>query len=122
MPGGDRTGPTGMGPMTGRAAGYCAWYATPGFANLTPGRGLGMGFRRGFGRGMGGRGRGFGRGRMDPYPGGYYGIPSVYPYAPGMTSEQEVDLLKAQAENMQKSLEDINSRVAELQAATQKED
>lgn len=33
MPRGDGTGPTGMGPMTGRAAGYCAGYATPGFAN-----------------------------------------------------------------------------------------
>lgn len=24
MPGGDRTGPMGMGPMTGRRAGFCA--------------------------------------------------------------------------------------------------
>ena len=26
MPGGDRTGPMGMGQMTGRGAGYCAGY------------------------------------------------------------------------------------------------
>ena len=68
MPGGDGTGPMGMGPMTGRAAGYCAGYAVPGFMNPIPGRGMGwgrgMGFGRGFGRGRGmGRGRGFGRGR-----------------------------------------------------------
>jgi len=33
MPGGDRTGPAGMGPMTGRAAGYCAGYNVPGYMN-----------------------------------------------------------------------------------------
>ena len=49
MPRGDRTGPQGMGPMTGRAAGYCAGYDAPGYANPIPGRGLGMG--------RGGRGR-----------------------------------------------------------------
>ncbi|MDK2800031.1 MAG: hypothetical protein PWP27_756 [Clostridiales bacterium] len=51
MPRGDGTGPMGMGPMTGRGAGYCAGYALPGFANYG-----GVGF----GRGMGG-GRGFRR-------------------------------------------------------------
>ena len=84
MPFGDGTGPRGMGPMTGRGAGYCAGFGMPGFANPIPGRrflGLGLGRRRwvgpGFGRGMGfgasvgwgrqyaypfmGRGRGFGR-------------------------------------------------------------
>ncbi len=30
---GDRTGPEGMGPMSGRAAGYCARFDMPGFAN-----------------------------------------------------------------------------------------
>ena len=30
MPGGDGTGPMGMGPMTGRGAGYCAGFAAPG--------------------------------------------------------------------------------------------
>ena len=37
MPRGDRTGPMGMGPMTGRAAGYCAGYGVPGYANPTTG-------------------------------------------------------------------------------------
>ncbi|MFW6189453.1 MAG: DUF5320 domain-containing protein [Planctomycetota bacterium] len=41
MPRGDGTGPLGMGPMTGRAAGYCAGFAGPGFANPVPGRGGG---------------------------------------------------------------------------------
>jgi hypothetical protein len=38
MPRGDRTGPGGMGPMTGRGAGYCAGYDVPGYVNAAPGR------------------------------------------------------------------------------------
>jgi len=62
MPGGDRTGPWGMGPMTGRAAGLCAGYGMPGYANPIRGRGFGMGFGGrggGWGRGVGGGGRGW---------------------------------------------------------------
>jgi hypothetical protein len=56
MPGGDGTGPGGMGPMTGRAAGFCAGYPVPGFMNPIGGRlGLGLGRGRGMGRGMGRR-------------------------------------------------------------------
>ena len=33
MPFGDGTGPMGMGPMTGRSAGYCAGYGMPGYNN-----------------------------------------------------------------------------------------
>ena len=33
MPGGDRTGPAGMGPMTGRVAGFCAGYPLPDYMN-----------------------------------------------------------------------------------------
>ena len=88
MPRGDGTGPGGLGPMTGRAAGYCAGYSVPGFMNPVLGRGgafgalpyynpmfgggfapgyygrsgLGFGRGRGFGRGFG-RGRGIGWGR-----------------------------------------------------------
>lgn len=84
MPGGDGTGPMGMGPMTGRGAGYCAGFEVPGYANPVPRRYVGSagpaagpneagvpagypvyGARpaRGVGRGMGrGRGRmGWGR-------------------------------------------------------------
>ena len=43
MPRGDGTGPQGMGPMTGRAAGYCAGYNAPGYANPIAGRGFGAG-------------------------------------------------------------------------------
>ncbi len=55
MPGGDRTGPMGEGPMTGRGAGYCTGNELPGRAYSAPrgyagyaGRGRGMGRRGGF--------------------------------------------------------------------------
>jgi hypothetical protein len=38
MPFGDRTGPVGMGPMTGRAAGFCVGYPMPGYMNPAVGR------------------------------------------------------------------------------------
>ena len=81
MPRGNGTGPMGLGPMTGRAAGYCAGYPVPGFMNPIPGRwgapgygygmapgygmGVGYGMAPGYygGRGMGGWGRGLGWGR-----------------------------------------------------------
>jgi hypothetical protein len=90
MPFGDGTGPAGLGPMTGRAAGFCAGYPVPGYMNPVMGRagffgsgvparpygarlyGYGLpygrrvvpGFRGGFGFGRGfGRGGGRGRGR-----------------------------------------------------------
>ena len=75
MPFGDGTGPGGMGPMTGRGAGYCAGFGGPGFANLSPWRrwfgfgwrGWGRGSGRGLGRGLGpGGGRGFGWRRYAP--------------------------------------------------------
>ncbi|HEY33099.1 MAG TPA: DUF5320 domain-containing protein [Dehalococcoidia bacterium] len=58
MPFGDGTGPRGMGPMTGRGAGYCAGFGRPGFASLMPRRRWFSFGWRGWGRG---RGRGFGR-------------------------------------------------------------
>lgn len=55
MPGGDRTGPRGRGPRTGRGLGPCAGYSTPGYMKGGPGLGLGGGggmgrFRNSLGR------------------------------------------------------------------------
>jgi hypothetical protein len=50
MPGGDRTGPMGKRPMTGRGAGYCGGAGAPGFMSRMCGAFLGQG------RGRGGRG------------------------------------------------------------------
>lgn len=108
MPRGDGTGPNGMGQMTGRAAGYCAGYDRPGFANPGVGSryGMGRGFRGGFGRGFG---RGFGYYHTAP---AYYGAP-VNLAAP--TKDQELEMLKQQASNFEQSLEDIKKRIGELE-------
>lgn len=54
MPGGDRTGPRGFGPMTGWGGGYCI---SSGYGY---GRGAGFGYCRGY--------RGFGWGRFPEVP------------------------------------------------------
>jgi hypothetical protein len=59
MPQGDRTGPVGMGPMTGRGGGFCRGYLVPGFLNAV-GRAFAGGADVGVG---GGRGAGMGGGR-----------------------------------------------------------
>ncbi|HDP66938.1 MAG TPA: hypothetical protein ENN20_00380 [Candidatus Marinimicrobia bacterium] len=110
MPRGDGTGPTGMGPMTGRAAGYCAGYDRPGFANPYVRGGFGFGYGRGLGRGFrGGFGRGFGYYPVAP---AYYGAPVSW-NAP--TKDQELEMLKQQASNFEQSLEDIKKRIGELE-------
>jgi len=58
MPGGDRTGPLGEGPMTGRQLGYRAGFDSPGFTQRF---GFGRGRGRGFGLGSGFRNRYFNR-------------------------------------------------------------
>lgn len=121
MPSGNRTGPTGLGPMTGRAAGFCAGFPVPGYMNPIPSRGF-----RGCGRG-GGRGWRhwyYATGLPDRAKAGYGypvggPVPDTYaPYgvlfAPTMTAEQELDGLKGQAEYFQNALGEINARIDEL--------
>ncbi|MBN1123781.1 MAG: DUF5320 domain-containing protein [Sedimentisphaerales bacterium] len=109
MPGGDRTGPAGMGPITGRAAGFCAGHPVPGYMNPAPGRGF-WGAGRGFGRGRGmGRGWGF---RGSGW-GGWYG-PGIVPPAT-LSTEQELQMLRQQSENLQQTLNEINERISEIQ-------
>lgn len=62
MPGRDKTGPIGAGPMSGRGLGLCSGGKEKNFSpgsGPNPGSGLGqgrgLGRRRGFGRGMGRR-------------------------------------------------------------------
>jgi len=55
MPGGDKTGPQGEGPLTGRQAGYCSGSEQPGYTGAGYGR-PGYG-RRSFWRGRPRRGR-----------------------------------------------------------------
>jgi len=103
-------GPMGMGPMSGRAAGYCAGFDMPGYANPWPGRGRG----RGFGRGGGGGVRGFGGWRRglawggppDWTPWNATGVP-----VPDPATERQ--FLKSQADALRAQLQAIESRLAE---------
>ena len=62
MPRGDRTGPLGQGPATGRGLGGCKPINQGGVDRNFPAGGFGPGRGRGAGRGLGrGAGRGFGR-------------------------------------------------------------
>jgi len=127
MPRGDGTGPMGVGAMTGRAAGYCAGFGMPGYANPAPGRGFGMGFGRG--RGFGGRGGGRGWRHMfcaTGLPGwmrfgGYaapYGYPTPYQKPDPEMEKQE---LKNQAETLQSELDFIKKRLSEIETGTSAE-
>jgi len=123
MPRGDRTGPLGMGPMTGRAAGYCAGYTVPGYMNPYGGRGMGM--ARGF-RGGGRRFGNFAPAAVNPLGAGYYPSPvpqanHVDPMAAGYSSSQELEMLKNQADYLVSTLGDIKKRIEELEAGASKE-
>jgi len=105
MPGGDGTGPMGMGSMTGRGMGYCAGYSVPGSANYGFGRGMGCGrgFRRMFNRtGM------MGWARYGAYP---------YGFQPNSSQAAAVDdreVLQNQAAFLEKQLNQVRDQLSKL--------
>jgi len=114
MPRGDRTGPGGMGPMTGRAAGFCAGYHVPGFLNPAGNRPYGLGFGHGYGGGMGmawGRAR---RWDMPPMTG------APYSWAQDPTAPDEKQFLENQLNSLKKQMNVIEKRLGEFNK--QKED
>ncbi|MBN2513625.1 MAG: DUF5320 domain-containing protein [Sedimentisphaerales bacterium] len=104
MPGGDRTGPMGMGPMTGRGLGTCS------------GR-TGSAMYLGGGRFAWGCGMGLGSGRRNRFWGRQPGAAEMPQYEPAAAA-QELAELKQQAQILQDSLKDINSRIAQLSKAS----
>jgi hypothetical protein len=98
MPGGDRTGPLGASPGTGRGMGYCNGYDRPGFNNPAPGLRGRFGYRRG-GMGCGWRHR-------------FYA--TNLPGWVALTPEQETAELKAQADWLKRQLDAIQKRIEEL--------
>ena len=126
MPRGDGSGPGGMGPMTGRGAGFCAGYGMPGYMNpmggsdLGPwgcGRGGGRGWRHGYrATGLPGWARaGYGMlawgDPMGAYAGGFAGPPAP---------EQEIQALRGQAEYLEGALDDVKKRIEQLEAEADK--
>ena len=108
MPGLDRTGPTGMGPMTGRGRGFCGSFG-------------GRGGRRAFGAGLGwgGPGRGWrhwnrdygsprwGWGRLQPFQESYYENFHM--------GDQEITILKEDAARLKEELNAIEQRLDQLE-------
>lgn len=86
MPGFDKTGPQGQGPMTGRGMGPC-------------GKGRGMGMRMGFGK-CRGYGRGLGR---------YFG------WNAPQTKEDKKEDLVSYKKALQEEIEDIDKELADIQ-------
>lgn len=119
MPRGNKTGPDGAGPTTGRAAGYCTGYSVPGYMN--PRHGYGRGFGRGWGRGFR---RGWRRGWYAYPPPAFIQptYPHVYPpVAQQHTPEQEVAALEnyreeltAEKADLEKEIVAIKDKIEEL--------
>ncbi len=112
MPGRDGTGPSGMGPMTGRGMGVCSGNPQP-FTGFGRGFGRGMGYGRGFGSGFGGGAR-FRRRCFAGYPAGpAYGSPGAGYPAP-VDPQAERAYLEGEAGAMQNALDQIRKRLDEL--------
>jgi len=94
MPGGDRTGPLGQGPMTGRQLGFCLDQYQRGnmFRQMGGGfgRGNGMGFRKTFPR-------------------------FNQPYPEAFSSEKEVEVLNKQAKSLRETLIQVEKRLSQLE-------
>ena len=115
MPGGDGTGPSGQGPMTGRGLGYCVGYVAPGFT-----------WGRGYGRG---RGFGFRRWRRNPYVNPvnpYYATGYNYPdyregyfqpygYGGTPSKEDEAATMHSALGEISDALSEIERRITELE-------
>lgn len=110
MPGFDRSGPMGAGPLTGGGRGRCNPATAGTVPPYTVGYGRGLGFRRGFRGGFGpgmGAGRGYGR---------WYGsYPTTADTIAPMEPADEMELLKAEADYMKNSLEAIKKRIQSLE-------
>lgn len=131
MPRGDGTGPVGMGPMTGRRAGYCAGAHEPGFLNRAWGnRHYCGGHSGGWGKGHcdGTRGGGWGhrfRYHETGQPGWQRSAAVEQDYAPSTdvngaatSSSQLLESIKAQIDHLERSINALKNQLQDAQAAT----
>jgi hypothetical protein len=102
MPGGDRTGPMGQGPMTGRGFGLCAGFGRPGYASGGFGRGMGRGF---------GRGRGMGWGRGFGWRGGFAYPAQPVPYRSFPTGAEVREDLESYRDELKRELQGVEEEL-----------
>jgi len=93
----------GMGPMTGRGAGFCVGYAAPGYLN--PGMEYGMGY----GRGRGFRRRMYCTGMPVWDPSGY----SAYHGAFNPLADEK-EYLNSQLEVLENQLQQVKKRLKDI--------
>jgi hypothetical protein len=115
MPYGDRTGPKGFGPLTGRQAGFCAGYAVPGYANFARDWACSGGGSRGW--------------RNQYYKTGLKGwqraatgwVDTMMPFGAPISRDVELARLKAQAENLTRTLDGIKRQIETIEAQGRKD-
>ncbi len=122
MPWGNGTGPHGRGPMTGRAAGFCAGYPAPGYFNTIQKQGFAWG--RGPRSGRYRRNWFYRTGHTGWCRAGYGGYPFFTashaispdpPFPADISKEDELNELKDQAAYLERTLGNIRHRRAELE-------
>jgi len=102
MPGGDRTGPSGMGPRTGRALGFCNGYNSPGFLNA------------GVGRMFFGRGRGLGRAAGWRRAQAYQQAAQPTREQEKQALENEISSIEQEKKSLEQEMESIKMRLEQL--------
>jgi hypothetical protein len=118
MPRGDGKGPMGIGPMTGRKAGFCGGYGMPGASNS----GIGGDFTMGFGRSGGFSRNGFGGGGGHGWRNRYFatGLPgwmrSGQNGEAGINADPEMgrQALEARVEKLQAELDIMRKHLVRL--------
>ena len=123
MPRGDRRGPDGAGPMTGRGLGYCAGNDQLGFTADAAPQGAGRGLRNGAGRGPGfgcgrGRNRGMGYRRSAGRNRGTAYVPAVENESNNLNDpdnkEREITRLENLANTLSNELEIVKNQIDQL--------
>lgn len=116
MPGGDRTGPNGEGPRTGRQLGLCSGYDSPGYTRPAGGRaGRGFGFaagraNRGYSGSRGGRRVGYAPRAGRPFP-----AYDTVDYMPADIDRNEIEALRAESSNLEAQLIEIKRRLEAIE-------
>ncbi len=106
MPFGDRTGPSGLGPRSGRGLGFCSGWDRGGFANA-PGPG-----RFGFGHW---RGREPGADEYAERPRRLHRRWFGFGFRGPLSDEEELGVLKDRAKWFERTLAAIRKRISELE-------
>jgi hypothetical protein len=122
MPGRNRTGPQGWGPMTGRGLGSCSDAMASDTGLQGRGRGGGARGQRYRFQAMGATGCRRGNQRFAGMPweqprSSALGSPS----SPGISGEEQLNTLKTQAEHLEVELGSVKKRIRELETSTKEQ-